>query len=54
MTRRRGATEHPHPDYQDAGRDQDPRNEETRLSANAGKQSTETGRLTPYNRKESK
>lgn len=42
--RTRGATEEPVQDYLDTARDQDPRHEETRLSANAGKQSTETGR----------
>ena len=51
---RRGATEEPVPDYLDTARDQDPRNEETRLSADACRRSAETGRLTPYNRKESK
>ncbi|MGX0105519.1 hypothetical protein ACUXJ6_001899 [Kocuria palustris] len=52
MNRRRGDSEDPHPDYHDQGIP--PRYDETRLSANAGKQSTETGRVTPYNRKESK
>lgn len=52
MNRRRGDSEDPHPDYHDTGIP--PRYEATRPSANAGKQSTETGRVTPYNRKESK
>lgn len=43
MTRRRGATEDPHPDYLDTARDQDPRHEKTRPDAHAGKHRIETG-----------
>lgn len=43
MTRRRGATEEPHPDYHDTARDQDPRHEKTRPDAHAGKHRIETG-----------
>lgn len=43
MNRRRGATEDPHPDYLDTGRDQDPRHGNTRPDAHAGKHRIETG-----------
>lgn len=48
MTRRRGDTEDPHPDYLDTARDQDPRYEETRPLRDASKRTQETGRTNTH------
>lgn len=50
MTRRRGDSEDPHPDYHDQGIP--PGTRKTRPSAEACRRSAETGRSTPTNKKE--
>lgn len=52
MTRRRGGSEDPHPDYHDQGIP--PRHENARPSRQLGGNTRETGRATPINMKESK